>query len=122
MKKVLVIDDVEGVRRSIEIGLSSAGYKVTTAGTYTEGFGLATSQTFNIILCDLKLPDKSGVDIIKALKENNIETPVVVISGFIDATMVENAKAAGAVAYLPKPFLKGDLLMLLESIIPREER
>lgn len=121
MKKVLIIDDVEGVRRSVEIGLRGAGYEVTTAGTYTEGFGIATSQTFDIILCDLKLPDKSGVEIIKDLKENNINTPVVAISGFIDASMVQNAKAAGAVAYLPKPFLKGDLLMLMESIIPKEK-
>ena len=119
-KKVLVIDDVEGVRKSIEIGLRSAGYEVTSAGTYAEGFGIATSRTFDIILCDLKLPDKSDVEIIRNLKENNIDTPVVAISGFIDAAMVKNAKEAGAVAYLPKPFLKGDLIMLLESIIPVE--
>lgn len=121
MRKVLVIDDVEGVRKSIEIGLRGAGYEVTSAGTYAEGFGLATSRPFDIILCDLKLPDKSGVDIIRDLKGNNIGTPVVAISGFIDAAIVKNAKAAGAVAYLPKPFLKNDLISLLQSILPAEK-
>lgn len=120
MKRVLVIDDDKGVRKSIEIGLRGAGYSVTTAGTYEDGFGLATSQSFDIILCDLKLPDRSGIDVIKDLKKNNIAIPVVTISGFIDSTMVKDAKDAGAVAYLPKPFLKKQLLDLLKSIVPGE--
>ncbi len=118
---MLVIDDVEGVRQSIKIHLRGAGYQVSTAGSYTEGMMMATRQLFDVILCDLKLPDKSGVEIIKDLKEQNITTPVVAVSGFIDAAMVNSAKAAGAVAYLPKPFLKSDLLALLAGVLQVEE-
>lgn len=119
MKKVLVIDDVEGVRKSIQLGLRGLGYEVSTAGTYAEGLGLAASDSFDVILCDLKLPDKSGVEIIKALKESGLTTPVVAISGFIDGGIVRGAMDAGAVAYLPKPFSKGDLVALLASVIPQ---
>ncbi len=118
MKKVLVIDDVEGVRKSIQAGLRGLGYEVSTAGTYAEGLSLASSGSFDVILCDLKLPDKSGVEIIKALKESGVTTPVIAISGFIDGRIVKDALSAGAVAYLPKPFSKGDLVALLASIIP----
>lgn len=118
MKKVLVIDDAEGVRKSIQAGLPGSGYEVNTAGTYAEGLSLATSGSFDVILCDLKLPDKSGVEIIKALKESGITTPVVAISGFIDGRIVRDALSAGAVAYLPKPFTKGELVELLARVIP----
>jgi DNA-binding response OmpR family regulator len=122
MKAVLAIDDVEGVRKAIEMGLRNSGYDVTTAGTYADGIGLAVSRPFDIILCDLKLPDKSGVDIIKALRENKINTPVIAVSGFIDAATMKNALSAGAVAYLTKPFLKKDLIAILESVVPSGER
>jgi CheY-like chemotaxis protein len=118
MKKVLVIDDVEGVRKSIQAGLRGSGYEVSTAGTYAEGLGLATSGSFDVILCDLKLPDKSGVEIIKELKDSGVTAPVVAISGFIDGGIVRDALNAGAVAYLPKPFSKGDLVALLAGVIP----
>lgn len=118
MVKVLVIDDVEGVRMSIKVGLRNTGYEVTTAESYAEGLGQALSGNFDLILCDLKLPDKSGVEIIKELKASGVVTPVIAISGFIDAAIVKDAEKAGAVAYLPKPFLKNQLIALLESIVP----
>ena len=122
MKKVLVIDDVEGVRRSIQVGLASAGYEVVTAGTYAEGLGLATTGVFDVILCDLKLPDKSGVDIIRSLKETGVVTPIVAISGFIDGAVVREAENSGAIAYLPKPFKKADLVSLLARLFAPGEK
>ncbi|MBI3582085.1 MAG: response regulator, partial [Nitrospinae bacterium] len=76
--------------------------------------------SFDLILCDLKLPDKAGVEIIKALKESGVTTPVISISGFIDGRIVKEALDAGAVAYLPKPFSKADLVELVARFMSSE--
>lgn len=116
-KKILVIDDDEGIRKTLKINLGKLGFDVELAATFSDGLILATLHKFDLALCDLKLPDNSGCEIIKTIKEKNINLPVVAISGFIDCKTVEDALAAGAVEYLAKPFKKEKLLAILESIL-----
>jgi CheY-like chemotaxis protein len=117
MKKVLVIDDVEGVRMSIRLGLGDL-YHVTDVDTFERGVAHALTNEFDVILCDLKLSDKAGPDIIRELKATGAKAPIIAISGFIHAYAVADAEKAGAAAYLPKPFQKKDLIAVLERFAP----
>lgn len=115
--KILVIDDEPAVRQIIEIHLRSSGYDVHSVDTCAEGIQLATTKNFNLILCDIKLPDKSGIEVIKALKDKNIDVPLIVVSGFIEQSKIDEIMALGAQEYLKKPFLKEDLLDLVETTL-----
>lgn len=119
-KKILVIDDEAGIRRSLEIHLRGAGYDVCAADTYARGLGLALSGEIALIICDLKLPDKSGADIIRELKAQNANVPVVALSGFQDRHMIDEAKAAGAVEYLVKPCPRQTLLDTVRDVLSLE--
>lgn len=119
-KKILIIDDEAGIRRSLEIHLRGAGYDVCAADTYAKGLGLALSGEISLIICDLKLPDKSGAEIIRELKAHNASAPVVALSGFQDRQMIDDAKAAGAVEYLVKPCPRQTLLDTVRNILSLE--
>lgn len=119
-EKILVIDDEAGIRRSLEIHLRGAGYDVCVADTYTRGFDLSLSGGIALIICDLKLPDKSGADIIRELKARNSNVPVVALSGFQDRQMIDETKAAGAVEYLVKPCPRQTLLDTVRDVLSRE--
>ena len=118
--KILVIDDEAGIRRSLEIHLRGAGYEVCAADTFGGGIGQVLSGGFDLIICDLKLPDKSGIDIIRELKAQNANTPVVALSGFQDSHMIEQAKAAGAIEYLVKPCPRQTLLETVRRVLSLE--
>jgi len=118
--KILVIDDEAGIRRSLEIHLRGAGYDVRAAETFAGGLGLTLSGELDLIICDLKLPDKSGPDIIRELKAQNANVPVVALSGFQDSQMIDEVKAAGAIEYLVKPCPRQMLLDTVRHVLSLE--
>ncbi len=116
MKKILIIDDEQSIRKVLEIHLQDAGYEVVTAENGKRGLELAMKSNVDLVLCDLKLPDRPGLEVIKTLRTIRGLVPVVVISGFIDDTTISDAREAGVKEYLSKPFLKEKLLSLLNTI------
>lgn len=112
MKKILIIDDEAGIRQVLKIHLRGAGYEVETAGTAAEGLALITEE-YDLIICDLKLPDMDGLDVIRMIRERFAALPVIVVSGFIDPDVVDNAVSEGVFEYLMKPFMKDDLLEVI---------
>lgn len=116
-EKILVIEDDEGMRKVLNIHLHDSGYEADFAKTFNEGLQFFKSADYKIVLCDLKLPDKSGAEIIKILKTENKAVPIIAISGFIDSSMIKDVMDAGAVEYLTKPFSKERLLSALKSIL-----
>ncbi|MEE8574132.1 MAG: response regulator [Thermodesulfobacteriota bacterium] len=116
-KRILVIDDEASIRTVLDIHLKRAGFMVTLAATGAEGIEFALTRDFDLMLCDLKLTDMNGIDIIKKVKAENISLPVIVVSGFIDSDVVREAKEIGSVDYLRKPFLKNELLSIVNSVL-----
>ncbi len=116
MMKILVIDDEAPIRNVLKIHLENASYEVSTAATGKEGIDLALSNGFDLILCDLKLPDMSGIDIIKTVRISNKTVPVLAISGFINNDVIDEVNALENVGYLSKPFLKDELLSAVSEI------
>jgi DNA-binding response OmpR family regulator len=116
MKKILVIDDEAPIRNVLKIHLQNASYEVTTAATGKEGIELALSNSFDLILCDLKLTDMSGIDIIRTVRVSNKTIPMLAISGFINDDVINEVNTIDSVGYLSKPFLKDELLKAVNSI------
>jgi CheY-like chemotaxis protein len=116
-KKILSIDDEQVIRMIIQLHLGGAGYDVTVTESGKEGIDLASSGAFDLILCDIKLRDESGIDVIKALKNMHCNIPVVAATGFIGDKILAMVREAGAVDYIAKPFTKQALLSIVAKHI-----
>lgn len=101
--KILVIDDDASVRRSFSAFLSDSDFVVSEATNGAEGVALAKQSEPDLILCDLRMPDMDGLDVIQELSEIGLSIPVIVISGLGEISDVVQALRLGATDYLTKP-------------------
>ncbi|MBK8832482.1 MAG: response regulator [Saprospiraceae bacterium] len=107
--EVLIIDDEPQIRKLLSIVLESDGYKVWTAQTGLEGISVAASRKPDIILLDLGLPDKSGIEVLKELRQWYVQ-PILIISVQNREGDIIGALDLGADDYITKPFRTGELL------------
>ncbi len=110
--KLLAIEDDVQIQRFLAAALEANGYDLLSAGTGTEGLHLAAMRQPDIVLVDLGLPDRSGLDVIKALREW-YRGPVIVLSARSQESDKVAALDIGADDYLTKPFGIGELLARL---------
>jgi putative nucleotidyltransferase with HDIG domain len=114
--KVLLVDDHVSVLRFLSLAFSSKGCDVATAGRAEEAFELIGKQSFDLVVSDIKMPGLSGLDVLRAVKGRQPETPVVLITG---APSVESAVFGvrhQAFDYLTKPFSADEVPQLLERV------
>ncbi len=112
-KKILVIDDTQSIRTFLRISLQSNGAIVHEAASANEGFALCKEIEPDLVVLDLGLPDKDGLDILPEIKEA-VNTKVIILSVRKEPTTKLKAFSRGASAYMSKPFLMDDLLALIE--------
>ncbi|HWR51615.1 MAG TPA: sigma-54 dependent transcriptional regulator [Bryobacteraceae bacterium] len=115
--KILVIDDEPDIRESLEDFLSLEGYSIELASNATEGLEKIEAGHFDLVLLDLMMPDRSGMDVLHDLRERDRDTPVFMITayGSID-TAVESLKA-GATDFFQKPWNPEKLLVEIDRLI-----
>lgn len=106
---ILIIDDEVQIRRLLEITLSAHDYKISEAHTGREGLALAASNSPDLVILDLGLPDADGIDILKKLREW-YHKPVIILSVRNSESDIVTALDNGANDYLVKPFRTGELL------------
>lgn len=118
--EILIIDDEPQIRKLLQINLESNDYKVIQASTGKEGLILSANHPPDLILLDIGLPDKSGHEILKELREwyNN---PVIILSVQDNESDIVLALDNGATDYLTKPFRTGELLARIRSAIRRSQ-
>ena len=80
--RILVIDDEADIRESLEALLTLEGYQVVLASTANEGIERVESAQYDLVLLDLMLPDKSGIEVITELRERDNETPIFLITAY----------------------------------------
>ncbi len=112
MKKeqVLLIDDEEGIRYAFHKFLVSDGYSVVTAENYREGIARLDESSFDLIFADIILGDKTGIDLLREVKERKLRCPVVIFTGAPSIATASEAIRIGAFDYLSKPVEKNALL------------
>ncbi|HKP12820.1 MAG TPA: sigma-54 dependent transcriptional regulator [Blastocatellia bacterium] len=117
---ILVIDDEEPILDSLRLNLSQAGYSCTTARNGQEGIALFENGEYDLVLCDLQLPDMSGTDVTRRLREMRESIEVIIISGFGSVANAVEATKAGAFHFVEKPFEFDALQVLIERALERK--
>ena len=106
---ILVVDDELSMRELLELMLGREGYEVTCAGNGHNAIELIEKTDFDLLLCDIKLGDITGLDVLRAAKKRNQDIAVIMISAYATAETAVEAMNDGAYDYLPKPFDKDEL-------------
>lgn len=120
MQKILVIDDDDLMRLALAKILSSEGYAVVQAADGDEGLQLHRSQNFDLIITDLIMPDKEGIQIIRELRKENSAVRIIAMSaggkgGAMD--YLKWARLMGAKKCLSKPIKRDDLLNAVTTVL-----
>ena len=113
---ILVIEDEQAIRQFVRASLISHGYRMTEAATGTAGVFHAITQTPDIIVLDLGLPDIDGMEVIHRIRES-AQVPIIVISARGQAYDEVTALNAGANDYLSKPFNADELLSRISILL-----
>lgn len=119
--KILTIDDEAAIRRSIAMILKARGYLVTEAGSVAEGMTALSKSTFQVVLTDLRMDDGSGLEIIRKIKSDYLETETILLTGFGSIDNAVEAMQAGATDYVTKPFPSEELLLKVDKVIERQK-
>jgi DNA-binding response OmpR family regulator len=117
--RILVIEDEPKVARALKSGLERAAYQVALAGTGEEGFFFATTETFDLVILDLMLPARSGLEILAAMRRRGLETPVLILTARDTVEDRVQGLDRGADDYLVKPFAFPELLARIRARLRR---
>ncbi|MFC1545359.1 response regulator transcription factor [Gemmatimonadota bacterium] len=117
--RILVVEDQKKVAQALKKGLEAEHYEVEVASTGEDGFFLVSSQTFDLVLLDLMLPGRSGIDVLHTMREQEIQTPVLILTARDAVEDRVIGLDAGADDYLVKPFAFPELLARIRALLRR---
>lgn len=119
MGRILILEDELSIRRSIEISLQKEGYEVKTAGSISEAEQIMGAFTPEMLLCDINLPDGSGLDYIKSIR-NKTNAHFIMLTALDQETDMVIGYEAGADDYIAKPFSLSVLIMKINAYFRKE--
>ncbi len=117
--QLLVVEDEPTVSQALRKGLEAEGYRVSLAQTGEEGFFLASSRPFDLIVLDRMLPGRDGIEILVTLRRSGLLTPVLLLTARDTVEDRVEGLDAGADDYLVKPFAFTELLARLRALVRR---
>ncbi len=117
--RLLVIEDEPKVARALREGLEGEGYQVTVASTGEDGFFLASSEPFDVVILDRMLPGREGLEVLRALRQNGLLAPVLVLTARDAVADRVEGLDAGADDYVVKPFAFTELLARVRALVRR---
>jgi len=118
---VMVVEDDEMMAATLAKGISEDGYRVTSCGTAAEALRMADADPADLVILDIGLPDRSGLEVLQALRSRKRHTPVIILTA--RDTVRDRVKGldAGADDYLVKPFAFAELLARIRARLRRTE-
>jgi two-component system nitrogen regulation response regulator NtrX len=117
MKRILIVDDEENIGRSLRLILEREGYAVSVCGSVAEFHAHPDSRRANAYLFDVRLPDGSGIDLLKAVRQQEGTAPAIMISGHGTIADAVEATRAGAFDFLEKPLGRDKVLLALKNAL-----
>ncbi len=120
--KILIVEDEHKIANSIKKGLEQEGYTADVAYDGVEGYDLAASEPYDIIILDLMLPGIDGIEIIKKLRQENIHIPILILTAKSQLEDKVEGLNLGADDYLVKPFAFAELLARLKALARRPKQ
>ena len=119
-KRLLIIDDEENMRHMLSKVLTKAGYTIETASNGHEGLRMTDRNAYDFILCDIKMPNMSGMDFLKAARDKIKSTTVIMMSAYGTIDTAIEAMKLGAYDYISKPFKTDEVYLTLKKAEERE--
>lgn len=119
--RILLVEDDPTTSRSIELMLTHAYLNVYCTDMGEDGVDLAKLYDYDLILLDLNLPDMSGHDVLRQIRQARVETPILILSGSDDTENKLKGFGFGADDYLTKPFHREELVARIHAIIRRSK-
>src|SRR3989338_8718436 len=102
--KILVVDDESGILEEVRSFFEDEGFVVFTADNGEEGIQLLKREKPDVMVLDIKLPDMSGLLVLKVCKESSPLTKVIVNTGYVDQNLIDRAEELGRDVFIQKPF------------------
>jgi two-component system response regulator PilR (NtrC family) len=118
--RILVVDDELSMRELLEYMLEKEGYGVICAANGKEALNRIGKEPYDLLLCDIRLGDMTGLEVLKASKKKNPHVTVIMISAFATTETAVEAMNQGAFDYVPKPFENKELLQTISNALERK--
>lgn len=119
-EKILIVDDNEGMRKTLALIFSKKGYETETAGTGQEGLKKGKERYFHLALLDIKLPDMNGVELLISLKEMHPHMSVIMMTAYASVENVIEALNQGASGYLTKPLNMDEVRAIVREALEKQ--
>jgi DNA-binding response OmpR family regulator len=120
--RILVVEDERGIAELVRQGLEAEGYAVTCAADGADGELQALTSDFDLVLLDIRLPRKSGFDVLTAIRDAKPELPVIMLTALGETEQKVDGLDRGADDYLAKPFAFEELLARIRAQLRRPEQ
>ncbi|MGM0932021.1 MAG: sigma-54-dependent transcriptional regulator [Bacteroidota bacterium] len=121
MTKILIVEDDVAFGTMLKTFLQKRNYEVRLAFTASEALKIINDKDFDLILTDVRLPDKDGLDILKEVKAKNTKTQVIVMTSYAEISMAVQAMKDGAFDYVSKPFRPESILQTIENALKHHQ-
>ncbi len=118
--RVLVVDDERSMRDFLEIFFRREGMDVETAGSVDEALASLGADDFDLVVTDVQMPGKNGLELLRSVKESAPETVVIVVTAFATAETAIDAMKQGAYDYLTKPFKVDELRLVVSKALEKK--
>ena len=115
MPKILIIDDERSIRRTLKEILEFENYTVETVEDGMSGILEAKTNTYDVIFCDIKMPQMDGIEVLTTLKNDGLETPIIMISGHGNIETAVDSIKNGAYDFIEKPFDIDQILNIVQN-------
>jgi two-component system, NtrC family, response regulator PilR len=115
--RLLIIDDEASLRDMLAFFFHKRGFEVLTASNYAEGEASALRSSPDLILCDIKMPDGNGLDLLRKVKSESAKTPMIMITAHTSTKDAIDAMKTGAVDYIAKPFDVEELGLIVDRAL-----
>ncbi|MFN3325760.1 MAG: sigma-54-dependent transcriptional regulator [Bryobacteraceae bacterium] len=117
--KILIVDDEADIREGLQTLLELESYQVDLAANATEGLRRLDAASYDLVLLDLMMPDRSGMEVLQEVRERDTETPIFMITAYGSVEVAVNALKAGANDYFSKPWDNEKLLIEIDRMIAK---
>ncbi len=117
--RILVVEDEKKIAGALKNGLEAEGYQVTTASSGEDGYFCLTTEEYDLMLLDLMLPGRDGIEILTTIRSQGITTPILVLTGRDTVEDRVLGLDSGADDYLVKPFAFPELLARIRLLLRR---
>jgi DNA-binding NtrC family response regulator len=116
---ILIIDDEADVLASLDELMRTEGYQTAAASTAAAGLEKLGKEPFDLVLLDISLPDSNGIDVLRTIKRDSPELPVIMITAYDSSQIAFQASREGAESYITKPWDNDKLLLEISNLLDR---